>query len=363
MAAVAIFTGILVQQSDKSSQALPDLEKVVILPNSRTLQAANFLDHTGAVFTVEDLKGYWNIIFFGFTNCPDICPTTMRTLAQVKQSLVEQNSWGKYRVIMVSVDPERDSIERLNNYVPYFDEEFIGLQSDVETTTNFAKQLGILFVKQEAVDGFYEVDHSVSMILVNPKAEMAGVITAPHNIEQINGDLALLAEHFSDDHAAVPTSHVASNIDTNVVAQSAHTDSPLTITNISDGNAVIQGLEIEGAWIRPAPPRAPSLAAYFTLKNQSSTDITIVATQSPDFGMATIHDTIMEGEVAKMSHRTSITIEAGGHFELAPLQTHMMLMQPKKQFVLGDTTEITLISETGARFTQRIEVKDGSSEN
>jgi len=360
MAAIAIFTGILFQQSGSPSRVLPDLEKVVILPNSKTLDTANFLDHTGKPFSKDDLKGYWNIIFFGFTNCPDICPTTMRTLAQIKNLMTDSRSWGNYRVIMVSVDPERDSLERLNNYVPYFDSEFIGLQGDLQTTTDFAKQMGILFVKQEPENGFYDVDHSVSIILVNPEAEMAGVITAPHSIEQISKDLTLLAEYYADDHKIQTTTEIANTH----IAQNIHISSQHNATSISgDGSKIIEGLSIERAWIRPAPPSAPSMAAYFTLKNQSDKDINIVAAQSSDFGMLMIHDTVVENDIAKMQHRGSLTIPAQSEFILAPLGTHMMLMQPKHALGLGQTTEITLISDTGAQITQKIEVKQGAAEN
>ena len=102
---------------------------------------------------------------------------------------------------MVSVDPERDTQERLKNYVPYFDSEFIGLRGDLDTTTKFAKQMGILFIHQEPENEFYQVDHSASIILVNPAGEMAGVITAPHKANEITNDLIALADHYSQDHA------------------------------------------------------------------------------------------------------------------------------------------------------------------
>ena len=360
IAILAISAGLFTQHSHHAPKELPEFEKAVILPTSKAIQSDDFTDHTGKAFSIDSFKGYWNIVFFGFTNCPDICPTTMQTMATVKKELQDQNKWGNYRVIMVSVDPERDSIERLNNYVPYFDEEFIGLRGDIDTTTNFAKELGILFFKQEPVNDFYEVDHSASIILINPLAEMAGVITAPHEAKQISRDLTLLANHFNDNHSNSSHSHH--------VAQAANTTSNAENNKemaVHDGHAMpnkasgktIEGLVIEEAWIRPAPPTVSNMAAYLILKNESDLDIIITGAQSPNFAMAMIHDTVIENEIAKMQHRSELVIPAGGEVTLAPLGTHVMLIETKQTLSIGESAEITFFSKSGATLTAKIEVK------
>ena len=357
-AVIAISLGIYTQQSQQSEDKLPSLNKAVILPNSKALNHIDFTDHNGAAFGIDRLKGYWNILFFGFTNCPDICPTTMRTLSQVKQTLEQENKWGNYRVIMVSVDPERDTQERLKNYVPYFDEDFIGLRSDVETTTKFAKQLGILFVKQKSEDGFYQVDHGASIVLVNPQGEMAGVITAPHQQDLISNDLALLADYFEDDHANKVASSAAVNQSSNNISTAENEHPPETGSRSSTDNAqTIEGLVISQAWIRPAPPNANSMAGYFKLENKTDTDISLVGAQSESFAMAMIHDTVIENEIAKMQHLDKLVIPANSEITLAPLGMHLMLMRPHEPLDLGDSASVTLISETGAELTQSIEVK------
>lgn len=341
------------QTPSNSDSVIPALAKAVILPNTKPIDYVNFVDHQGNAFTMENLLGHWNILFFGFTNCPDICPTTMRTLQQVKQQVSAQDKWGNYRVIMVSVDPERDTLERLNNYVPYFDKEFIGLRSDLDTTTKFAKQLGILFVQQETVDGFYQVDHSASIILVNPAGEMAGVITAPHKEDEISDDLVILANHFAQDHASKPT-----NVSHQDNGHMVHVNHDAVTSNETKNLSSIEGLLISGAWIRPAPPEVNSMAAYFTLENTTATDIEIVAAQSSNFAMTMIHDTVFEGDIAKMSHLSSLTIPAYETVEFAPLAKHLMLMQPNKPLTLGDFETITLIAKDGAKLTQSIQVKE-----
>ncbi|MBX2847442.1 MAG: SCO family protein [Acidiferrobacterales bacterium] len=356
IAIAAIIAGIFAQQSQQPSMSLPAFDKAVILPTPKPINYVDFVDHNGNLFNNEHLLGYWNILFFGFTNCPDICPTTMHTLKQVKQKLNEQNKWGNYRVILVSVDPARDTQERLANYVPYYDQEFIGLRGDLDITTQFAKQLGILFVQQEAADGYYQVDHGASLILVNPRGEMAGVITAPHHKDQISQDLILLADYFAADHQDKPTTTIHSQIaDNNHTSHSnaSHSIAPMQAKR----STAIGELDIVDAWIRPAPPTANSMAAYLTLKNTTNADIEIVGVRSQNFSMAMIHDTIMENGIAKMQHLDKLIVPAGGEITLAPLAKHLMLMQPHSPLTIGDIAQITLIASDGSQLTQNIEVK------
>ena len=177
VAIVAIGSGLIVQSSKSPPAGLPEFKKAILLPSPKPLIDADFIDHNGNEFGVEQFKGKWSILFFGFTNCPDVCPTTMQTLKQVKAKVKQAGMWHNYRVVMVSVDPERDTTERLANYVPYFDPEFVGISGSVEATTSFAKNVGILFFKgDKAANGGYDVDHGAALILVNPEGEYAGVI-------------------------------------------------------------------------------------------------------------------------------------------------------------------------------------------
>ncbi len=352
IAVIAIAVGIYAQQTNKPANTLPELAKAIILPNTKTLNHVKFVDQDGSVFNIDNLKGYWNIVFFGFTNCPDICPTTMRTLQLVKEQLDKENKWGNYRVIMVTVDPERDTQERLKNYVPYFDEEFVGLRADEATTTEFAKQIGILFVKQKSEDGFYQVDHSASLILINPAGEMAGVITAPHKQDEISNDLKLLADYYADDHAS-PSIRIVSNTATDTPLMSHESVSP----GDSGDAKIMTDLVMSDAWIRPAPPNVNSMAGYFSLQNKTDTDIVVVAAQSSDFGSVMMHDTVIENDIAQMQHLKKLTIPGNGEVTFSPLGKHLMLIQPDKALLVGDSTSITLISEDGTQFSQLIEVK------
>jgi protein SCO1/2 len=343
IAVVAIGSGLLVQNAKSPPAEQPEFKKMILLPTKKALVDIDFTDHHGQKFALEQFQGKWSILFFGFTNCPDVCPTTMQTLKQVKSDLSKAGVWHNYQVIMVSVDPERDTTERLANYVPYFDPDFIGISGPVESTTSFAKNLGILFFKdKETADQVYDVDHGAAIILVNPEGQYAGVITAPHIQTILSEDLIALANY-----AGVKPSEV----------KIAEANTPSKAATTSLVAAETQELVIENAWIRPAPPGVQSMAAYFDLRNNSDKDIVIVNSSSSAFSMTMIHSTVVEDGIASMNHLDELLVPANGKVSLAPMATHMMMIGPKRELSLGDSTEIELVAKDGRKYQQTVTVK------
>jgi len=138
------------------------------------------LDEDGQTFTREDLKGKWTMIFPGFTHCPDICPTTMAQLSQM-WGYLDENPKEDLQVIMLSVDPNRDTVEILNQYVNYFNEDFIGLTGDLGTIADLAAQLNIAFdiINPDNAADDYDVAHSANIVLVNPAGNYQGFFRPP----------------------------------------------------------------------------------------------------------------------------------------------------------------------------------------
>ncbi len=118
-----------------------------------------------------------------------------------------------------------------------------------------------------------------------------------------------------------------------------------------------QALSFENAWIRPAPPGVQSMAAYFDLVNNTDQDLVINSSSSTAFEMTMIHTTLVEDGIASMEHLEQLLVPANGRVSLAPLGIHMMLMHPKQELALGDSTEITLSSLDGAEYKHVISVK------
>jgi protein SCO1 len=147
----------------------------------RMISEFTMTDHLGNPVGLSNLKGGWSLLFFGFTTCPDICPTTLSVLNDAVSGLEEPPA-----IVMVSVDPERDTPERLAQYVPAFNPDFVGYTGTFEETVKLAEQLNIAFGKVPGdLPGSYLVDHSASLVVIDPDGRYAGFIKAPHNSSNI----------------------------------------------------------------------------------------------------------------------------------------------------------------------------------
>ncbi len=153
---------------------------LVVFDVPRRFEDFEFVDHRGQPFRKDDLIGKWTMIFPGFTHCPDICPVTMSQLAQM-WDMLDERTRKDLQVVMLSVDPHRDTPEQLGQYVPFFNENFIGLTTDIETLTRVGAQLSIAFtvIDPEAIEDFYTVDHSGNIVLINPAGHYHGFFRPP----------------------------------------------------------------------------------------------------------------------------------------------------------------------------------------
>ena len=137
----------------------------------------------------DRFKSKWNILFFGFTYCPDICPLTMKQMSDVKESLGDIAQ--KIRIFLISVDPDRDKPENLRVYLDNFDSEFIGLTGEIDQIYRFSTQVNApFFPVVNNTEPNYTVDHSGSLVLINPDGEYAGFFRAPHDTNKIIKALA-----------------------------------------------------------------------------------------------------------------------------------------------------------------------------
>jgi len=157
-------------------------------PEYRPLSAFVLRDNVGVRVDETIFEGRWTLVFFGFTYCPDICPTTMGVLARATSKMSDPPA-----VILVSVDPERDTASSMDAYVRSFSPTFRGLTGEFDQIVLLASQLNVAFGKVPGPDpDGYLVDHSASIAVINPKGEFVGFIKAPHgelNIVTLMGHL------------------------------------------------------------------------------------------------------------------------------------------------------------------------------
>lgn len=322
---IAVALGLYFKQKESSKSHVNTYQNLIMLPKPKELGDVTFLANDGSKFNATNLTGQWTILFFAFTHCPDICPSTLHTLGKVKKELENQELWDAFQLAMVTVDPERDSIDRLNQYVPFYDPSFIGLRGELTYTEKFAKNLGILFFKGEVQDnGGYDVDHGASLILIDPNGKYAGVIPAPHKQETLAADLAKVAK------TAIEQGQIKPKAKTNKTNRNRM---PLSVTD---------------SWIRIAPPNAMALAGYATFRNESQQDIIITGVKSPLFKKSLIHTTNIENGIASMNHLDQLQIQPDSQAVLAPMGTHLMLMHPAKPLNLGDIVPITIMLKDGS---------------
>jgi protein SCO1/2 len=144
----------------------------------------SLIDHHGEVFDPARLEGHWTLVFFGFTYCPDICPTTMSFLNQFVTSL-EGTEAADTQVVMVSVDPARDTVEQLATYVPFFNPEFTGVTGEFLDIHRFATALNTPFRKVVGEGDDYQVDHSSNVVLINPRGDYQGFFKAPLDLAKM----------------------------------------------------------------------------------------------------------------------------------------------------------------------------------
>jgi protein SCO1/2 len=173
----------------------------LLWPNPKTLSAFQLIDQHGKPFDAARLNGHWSFLFFGYTNCPDVCPSTLEFFKQLGARLAtNRDLLAQPQFILISVDPERDDPQRLREYLDYFDSKFIGLTGTPGQINSVTSQLGVLAVKveSESDDGSYLIDHSASIFLVDPYGRLVGVFGLPHELEVIANEFEAIVRFIEE---------------------------------------------------------------------------------------------------------------------------------------------------------------------
>lgn len=163
-----------------------------VLKDDKPLPAFDFARAGGLRFTNTDLDGRWTFLFFGYTHCPDICPTALALMARVKAGVVERKG-PVPQVAFVSVDAKRDTPELLAQYVPHFDPSFVGAVGDDAALAALVKHLGVYYVRHDkGGDAHYPVDHTAAIYLIDTKGRLLAVFSAPQEAGRMVDDYLAL---------------------------------------------------------------------------------------------------------------------------------------------------------------------------
>jgi protein SCO1/2 len=157
---------------------------IVLLPQSRSLPSLTLTDQNGQALQVDQLKDKWSLLFFGYTFCPDICPATLAQLRQL-QGMLPAEAKDKLRVVLVTVDPHRDTPEQLKKYLGFFDPAFLGLTGSQEDLQKLAAAVSIPYIPADTSKENYTVDHSGNLVIIGPDGTQRGFIRAPLNNDKL----------------------------------------------------------------------------------------------------------------------------------------------------------------------------------
>ncbi len=192
--AFAVLVGAATAWFTTRGDERPALAQATLFDAPRRLPEFQLVDHEGRPFDRERLRGRWNFLFFGFTHCPDVCPTTLATLAAVRGGLHDLPASDRPGVVLVSVDPARDTPEALARYVLHFDPEFDGVTGEAAAIAALTRELGVaVVVGAPGADGEYTVDHTAALFLIDPDGAWTAVFGTPHATDTIARDFRSIA--------------------------------------------------------------------------------------------------------------------------------------------------------------------------
>jgi len=174
--------------------AAPKLQTVRLFPQARAIPPFSLNSEKGGRVDAGTLAGHWTVVFLGFTHCPDVCPTTLADMAKAQKLWRTLPAATRPRLLFVSVDPDRDTPELLANYARYFDADTLTATAPEPALGNFAKSLNLVYMKVPMANGDYDMDHSSSLMLLDPQARQAGFIRPPLEAEKIAADLIQLSK-------------------------------------------------------------------------------------------------------------------------------------------------------------------------
>jgi protein SCO1/2 len=182
----------------------PDLSGVhaTVFREPRAITPFTLVDHTGKRFDNRSLQGRWSFVFFGYTHCPDVCPTTLSVLNSVARKLETEKDRVQY--VFISIDPGRDTPEQLAQFVSYFNGSFIGATGSADALEGLTRQLGVIYARVPANPGTqntatandYLMDHSASVLLFDPAGRFHAVFTPPLDARSMSDDFKAISDAY-----------------------------------------------------------------------------------------------------------------------------------------------------------------------
>ncbi len=192
----------VILDSDNSTNNNPiSYRALKVYPQPKPLQHIQLTDKNEQKLTAEHLKGQWTLLFFGYTYCPDVCPTTMTDM-QVLHQQIRSKGLEPPQVLLVSVDPERDTPAQLKKWIGFFNPEFQAATGTPNALEAMAREVGAAYFigDHQPGDTNYPVDHTAAIFLLDPQARLYGLFTSPHHLPDMVEDLSQLIKRTANNN-------------------------------------------------------------------------------------------------------------------------------------------------------------------
>jgi len=163
----------------------------------RPMEIDNFelIDQNNEVFNKKSLEGGWTVLFFGYTNCPDVCPTTIYKLAEIKNGIKEDLPSANFNTVLVTLDPDRDSSERLDEYIGYFDETMLGVTGTYENIQSFTSSLSVFYQRINKEEG-YDFNHTASIFVFDKDGSLFATMSPANTVGELESDFFTILNNF-----------------------------------------------------------------------------------------------------------------------------------------------------------------------
>lgn len=190
---ISLFISFMPLNSGVSLKQSLEQKNVLLFDSARSVPEVSLKRHDGRAFTSQQFSGKWDLVNFGYTYCPDICPTNLADMKVAYRLLEEKGFADQVNFWMVTVDPERDTEHQLSLYVPFFHPDFVGLTGDPDSIATLATQLSAVYYREGEGEG-YTVAHSDNYAIIDPNGEFVALMRPPHRPVEIESTLVQLIE-------------------------------------------------------------------------------------------------------------------------------------------------------------------------
>lgn len=199
-AIVAFVVGLVAARWLLAPHAVPApvTDNATIFQPPRVIAQLDLLDADGRPFTAASLRDRWTVVFFGFTHCPDVCPTTLTVMSQMKKQLADLPATQQPHVMLFTVDPERDTPERLREYVHFFDPSFGAATGTAEGVQQAAAAFAVPFAKVTLPQGGYTMDHGAGVFIVGPDGGVQAYSSPPLRAESLARDFRRVLQYYNE---------------------------------------------------------------------------------------------------------------------------------------------------------------------